>query len=529
MRIGRAVRRIVALALCVTIGSLALVAIGTVASRAGTASAQSAGPGLPGYWLVASDGGIYNLNTANFGSVRGIQLNQPVVGGTATPDGLGYWMVASDGGIFAFGDARFYGSTGSIRLNRPIVGMTADPKTGGYWMVASDGGVFAFNAPFLGSTGSIRLNKPIVGMAVTPDAGGYWLVASDGGVFAFGDARFYGSTGSIRLNQPIVGMASTSTGHGYWLAASDGGIFAFGDAGFFGSTGGIRLVAPVKSIQATSDGQGYWMSAYDGGVFTFGDAPFLGSAATAHSPAPIVAMMATSVGYPLPPGSTGYDVSYWNWGKLPSSPGSFAVVEIAGAIDGAQNPYYQQEIAWAGANASSYIFMDQLPSPAPPEAMSGPAGNCGGSKTCQGYNFGWYWARNWVSVSQSLGVNTPLWWLDVEVGPWATDPTSQTTNSSVISGAVAGLRSMGVLAGIYSTAYQWGLITGNQLTFPDIALWMAGAGPVSGGSNSAQSFCAGGGGSYYAPFAGGTIVLVQYGWTAQGQQYPVDPDYACPA
>ncbi len=29
-----------------------------------------------------------------------------------TPDGHGYWLVASDGGIFSYGDAQFYGSTG---------------------------------------------------------------------------------------------------------------------------------------------------------------------------------------------------------------------------------------------------------------------------------------------------------------------------------------------------------------------------------------------------------------------------------
>jgi len=41
----------------------------------------------------------------------------------ATPDGKGYWLVASDGGIFAFGDAGFFGSAGAITLNRPVVGM----------------------------------------------------------------------------------------------------------------------------------------------------------------------------------------------------------------------------------------------------------------------------------------------------------------------------------------------------------------------------------------------------------------------
>jgi hypothetical protein len=81
-----------------------------------------------------------------------------------TASGNGYWMVASDGGIFAFGDAHFYGSTGGITLNKPVVGMQTAP-TGGYWLVATDGGIFAFHAPFYGSTGGIRLSQPIVGMA----------------------------------------------------------------------------------------------------------------------------------------------------------------------------------------------------------------------------------------------------------------------------------------------------------------------------------------------------------------------------
>ena len=33
-----------------------------------------------------------------------------MVGMAATPDGGGYWLVASDGGMFSYGDAEFYGS-----------------------------------------------------------------------------------------------------------------------------------------------------------------------------------------------------------------------------------------------------------------------------------------------------------------------------------------------------------------------------------------------------------------------------------
>ena len=134
-----------------------------------------------------------------------------VVGMAATPDGGGYWLAASDGGVFSYGDAGFYGSAGGMPLNKPVVGMAATPDGGGYWLAASDGGVFSYgDAGFHGSAGGMPLNKPVVGMAETPESGGYWLDASDGGVFSYGDAGFYGSTGSLHLNQPVVGMAAYS-------------------------------------------------------------------------------------------------------------------------------------------------------------------------------------------------------------------------------------------------------------------------------------------------------------------------------
>jgi hypothetical protein len=80
----------------------------------------------------------------------------------------GYWMAASDGGIFNFGDAGFHGSMGDVALNAPVVGMAATPTGNGYWMVASDGGIFTHgDAPFFGSMGDVALNEPIVGMAAT--------------------------------------------------------------------------------------------------------------------------------------------------------------------------------------------------------------------------------------------------------------------------------------------------------------------------------------------------------------------------
>ncbi len=242
-----------------------------------------------GYWLAASDGGIFSYNVPFDGSAGATPLNKPVVGAASTADAGGYWLAASDGGVFSYGDATFFGSAGDLTLNKPVVGIAASPTGQGYWLVASDGGVFNYGAAaFYGSTGNIALNAPIVGITPTPDGGGYWLVASDGGVFSFGDANFFGSMGGTHLNMPVVGIAATPDGHGYWMVASDGGVFSFGDANFYGSMGGMPLNKPVVGIAANPAGGGYWLTASDGGIFNYGSAGFFGSAGALVLNQPVV-------------------------------------------------------------------------------------------------------------------------------------------------------------------------------------------------------------------------------------------------
>jgi N-acetylmuramoyl-L-alanine amidase len=234
----------------------------------GMASDQATG----GYWLVASDGGVFSFNAPFYGSAGAIPLVRPVVGAASTPDGGGYWLVASDGGVFSFGDARFYGSTGGIVLNRPVVGMAPTPNGGGYWLVASDGGVFSFgDARFYGSTGGIVLNRPVVGMAAAADGGGYWLVASDGGIFTFGDAPFGGSA-TGQLQRVAVGMAAAG-GPGYRVISADGGVYDYGGAPDFGQAYVPPMAGEVISIDPGHDGGNAADPAYinqpiDGGNFT---------------------------------------------------------------------------------------------------------------------------------------------------------------------------------------------------------------------------------------------------------------------
>jgi hypothetical protein len=231
-----------------------------------------------GYDLFGANGAVYSFATASCGSGADIRLAAPMVGAAADPATGGYWMVASDGGVFCFGGARFYGSMGGRHLNAPIVAMAAMPDGRGYWLVASDGGVFAFgDARFYGSMGGRHLNRPIVGIAATADGLGYRLVASDGGIFTFGpSAQYFGSMGGARLAKPVVGIADDPATGGYWLVASDGGIFSFG-APFYGSTGGLHLAEPVVGMAATENGAGYRFVAADGGVFDYGAAQYQGS------------------------------------------------------------------------------------------------------------------------------------------------------------------------------------------------------------------------------------------------------------
>jgi hypothetical protein len=276
--------------------------LGAMAARPNEVRAQAAGPGTGvamGYWLVATDGGIFGYDAPFLGSMGGRPLNRPMIGMASTPEGNGYWTVATDGGIFTFGDAPFLGSTGGTPLNRPIVGMAPTTTGLGYWLVASDGGIFTFgDAMFLGSLGSAPHSQPIVAMVPTATGYGYWLVASDGRVFTFGDARWHGDAGGVRLAAGVVGMAPSPSGLGYWLVASDGGVFSFGDAVFYGSTAGVNVGGPVVGITPTPRGNGYWLATSNGGVFTFGEAPYSGSANHLPLNQPVVGMAARPIRYP---------------------------------------------------------------------------------------------------------------------------------------------------------------------------------------------------------------------------------------
>src|SRR6476646_2634670 len=158
---------------------VALVAVLAVVVGLGADLAVSTPAGAESAATVYAFGGAPSLGAPNSA------LNAPIVGIAATRRGRGYWLLASDGGIFSYGNARFYGSTGAMHLNQPVVGISPTPSGRGYWLVASDGGVFSFgDARFYGSTGATVLFSTIAGMATTTTGRGYWLASGDGRVFS---------------------------------------------------------------------------------------------------------------------------------------------------------------------------------------------------------------------------------------------------------------------------------------------------------------------------------------------------------
>ena len=207
-----------------------------------------------GYWLDASDGGIFNYGDAGFyGSIPGLglhpagsgqpnSLNAPIVGMVPSADGGGYFMVASDGGVFAFGDARFVGSCPGIGgCSGAAIAVMPDASGDGYWLVTQTGHVYTFgDAPYYGAPGPQSV--AVTSAVRTPNGGGYWILFANGAIANFGDAGVFGSpAGEMGGLDPATAIFTTSDGAGYWVAAANGAVANYGDAPNDGSMLGTRL------------------------------------------------------------------------------------------------------------------------------------------------------------------------------------------------------------------------------------------------------------------------------------------------
>ena len=489
--------------------------LAAVLAQPDPAAARAHRPG-PAYWLASADGGVFAFGRgAHVGAATDAGLQRPITGIADTPDGGGYWLVARDGGVFAFGNAPYLGGASGLPLNRAVVDIAPTATGDGYWLVGSDGGVFAFgDAQYKGSAGEARPTSPIVGIAATRSGEGYWLVGADGGIFAFGDAPFLGGISDAPLNKPVVGIAATRSGRGYWIVTGDGGVFAFGDAKYFGGVSEAPLKAPVVGMAPTRSNQGYWLASADGGVFAFGDAGFYGGANNGALRKPVVGIT-SGVGTQVPAAvasglstTFGWDVSWpqcdaSTLANLPRGRHGYAIVGVTRghlySVNECLTPEHHSSMT-GGALAGLYINANYPYRNEEPLLAGWFADTCAGHDLgCHLYQYGLRGARQAVKDAKAAGVSAPLWWLDVEtVNRWSPDVNA---NNHIIRGVIDGLLEHKLRIGVYSTAYQWGVITGG-MQIPGVPLWIATGGSIGDGpptcTNPAKAF------------AGGVPYLVQF-------------------
>lgn len=257
----------------------------------------------------------------------------------------------------------------------------------------------------------------------------------------------------------------------------------------------------------------------------------LGGMPTAHAAA---ATLASDGIYPA--NGSGYDVSW------PQCSGSGTITlptinpttgfAIVGATNGKSynaNPCLAAEVTWANSApipATLYMNVNGPSSSTAYRGDTGPAGSCSTRYStknyCIAYNYGANAAQYALNAIASAGIAAPaIWWLDIETSnTWS---KSTTANDYTLEGAVDYIQQhSSATIGVYSTAYQWGVIAGKSFqpgtlavpTGPSAGQHLAT--PVSANWLAGQSTC-----------TGATIFPGGVEWLAQVGSSPIDQDAVC--
>jgi hypothetical protein len=221
-------------------------------------------------------------------------------------------------------------------------------------------------------------------------------------------------------------------------------------------------------------------------------------------------------------GSVGYDISYPQCGSSTPRNAAFGIVGVTNGLPWSANPCLAGQWSWAASRPGAPGLYVNTANPGPASHHW----NLGGPRACAdptstadtgcAYDYGWNAAAQAVSAARAAlpggAATTHTWWLDVETGnSWN---GSAAANTADLQGYIDNLRAAGVPAvGVYSTGYQWGVITGGASLGASVADWVAGAST----QRQAAARCAG---SY--SFSGGRVALTQYPLNG------FDADYVCP-
>lgn len=209
-----------------------------------------------------------------------------------------------------------------------------------------------------------------------------------------------------------------------------------------------------------------------------------------------------------PSGSTGVDISYPNCtAKLPSV--SFGIVGVTGGLVYSHNSCAAAE-AGHFTNLSLYVNTGLNANPSSGYYVQAQAG-CNGDVYCAAYNYGYNAAADAISYTNSQGISSGKWWLDVETAnTWTSDVLQ---NQKSLQGEYDALVANGATTiGVYSTTVQWQSVTGGwQNNWPS---WGATTWTTA---SRAKSYCTG------HQFTGGPSLLMQY----KSKQSKLDQDVAC--
>jgi hypothetical protein len=222
---------------------------------------------------------------------------------------------------------------------------------------------------------------------------------------------------------------------------------------------------------------------------------------------------------PTPPAVEGLTNRYGNdisWpqcdGPVPGPGYGFGLVGITGGRPFSHNRCLGVQWQWATSGTAAGAGYVNLATPiwGGPAAMHGPAGDCSPvDLPCQTYNDSANNVGDARAYARASGVDTPMVWLDVEVlNRWS---YNDSLNALTVRAAAETLQRMGVRAGVYSTPYQWRVITGGARN--GLPVWVAGS-PTDGVS---PAWCTDPG----KDFTGGGV------WLVQSLPVAFDVNYAC--
>jgi hypothetical protein len=206
-------------------------------------------------------------------------------------------------------------------------------------------------------------------------------------------------------------------------------------------------------------------------------------------------------------GSTGVDVSYPNCSaSIPKS--SFGIVGATAGKAFSGNPCMASQ-AGRFSNLSLYVNIGYPGLSYAMQYQNSPNACGANDLNCLAYNYGYNAGLYAANYAKSQGVWSNTWWQDVEtINTWMNDYAQ---NQQSIQGQRDALVAAGAgTVGIYSTTYQWGVITGGWQN-----LWPSWGATTWRTAKQAASYCSG------HQFTGGPSYLMQY----RGRS--LDEDVAC--